>query len=57
MAIVTPSATALVADLGQAGNYGAALGVFGTIWDVGGALGPIKGAPSAPAINDLGWLR
>ena len=41
MAIVTPSTTALVADLCKAGNYGSALGVFGTIWDVGEALGPI----------------
>jgi len=41
MAIVTPSTTALVIDLCKAGNYGAALGVFGTIWDIGEALGPI----------------
>ena len=41
MAIVTPSTTAMVADLCKAGNYGAALGVFGTIWDVGEASGPI----------------
>lgn len=41
MAIVTPSTTALVTDLSKAGGYGAALGVFGTIWDVGEALGPI----------------
>ncbi len=41
MSIVTPSTTALVTDLCKAGNYGAALGVFGTIWDVGEASGPI----------------
>jgi MFS family permease len=41
MAVVTPSTTALVTDLSRAGGYGAALGVFGTIWDVGEALGPI----------------
>lgn len=41
MAVVTPSTTALVTDLSKAGGYGAALGVFGTIWDVGEALGPI----------------
>ena len=41
MAVVTPSTTALVTDLSKAGSYGAALGVFGTIWDVGEALGPI----------------
>lgn len=41
MAIVTPSTNALVADLCKAGNYGAAMGVFGTIWDIGEASGPI----------------
>ncbi len=41
MALVTPSTTALITDLCKAGNYGAALGVFGTIWDTGEALGPI----------------
>jgi MFS family permease len=41
MAIVTPSTTALVADLCKAGNHGAAMGVFGTIWDIGEAAGPI----------------
>ena len=41
MAIVTPSTTAFVSDLCKTGNYGAALGVFGTIWDMGEASGPI----------------
>lgn len=41
MAIVTPSTTALVADLCKTRNYGAALGAFGTIWDVGEASGPV----------------
>ncbi|MBI4340184.1 MAG: MFS transporter [Chloroflexi bacterium] len=41
MAVVTPATTALVADLSKAGGHGAALGVFGTIWDMGEALGPI----------------
>lgn len=41
MAIVTPSTTALVADLCHNGQYGSAMGVFGTIWDVGEASGPI----------------
>jgi DHA1 family multidrug resistance protein-like MFS transporter len=41
MAIVTPSTMALVTDLCKVGRYGAALGVFGTIWDIGEALGPI----------------
>lgn len=40
-AIVTPSTTALVADLVKAGRLGSAMGVFGTIWDSGEAAGPI----------------
>jgi MFS family permease len=41
VAIVTPSTTALVADLVAAGRMGSAMGVFGTIWDIGEASGPI----------------
>jgi len=41
VAIVTPSTTALVADLAKAGRKGSAMGVFGTIWDSGEAAGPI----------------
>jgi MFS family permease len=41
VAIVTPSTTALVADLVTAGRMGSAMGVFGTIWDIGEASGPI----------------
>ncbi len=41
VALVTPSTTALVADLAKAGKMGSAMGVFGTIWDSGEAAGPI----------------
>ncbi len=41
VAVVTPSTTALVADLVRAGRMGSAMGVFGTIWDGGEAAGPI----------------
>ncbi len=41
VALVTPSTTALVADLAKAGRMGSAMGVFGTIWDSGEAAGPI----------------
>ena len=41
VAVVTPSTTALVADLTKAGRMGSAMGVFGTIWDIGDASGPI----------------
>jgi MFS family permease len=40
-AIVTPSTTALVADLVKVGRMGSAMGIFGTIWDIGEASGPI----------------
>jgi MFS family permease len=54
MAIVTPSTTALVTDLCKAGNYGAALGVFGTIWDIGEASGPILAGALIFAVGSLG---
>ncbi|MBI3002147.1 MAG: MFS transporter [candidate division NC10 bacterium] len=41
VAVVTPSTTALVADLTRAGRMGSAMGVFGTIWDSGEAAGPV----------------
>jgi MFS family permease len=41
VALVTPATNALVADLVKAKRLGAAMGVFGTIWDVGEAAGPI----------------
>ena len=41
MAVVTPSTAAMAADLAKAGNMGAALGVLGTIRDLGEAGGPI----------------
>lgn len=41
VAVVTPSTTALVADLAKKDRMGSAMGVFGTIWDVGEAAGPI----------------
>src|SRR5260370_6746694 len=45
VAIVTPSTTALVADLVKASRMGSAMGVFGTIWDCGEAGGPIPAGP------------
>ena len=40
-ALVTSSTAALVADFCHAKNFGAAMGTFGTIFDVGHASGPI----------------
>ncbi|OGW60483.1 MAG: hypothetical protein A2V83_09265 [Nitrospirae bacterium RBG_16_64_22] len=41
VAAVTSSAPALVADFCRARHYGSAMGVFGTVMDVGHAAGPI----------------
>lgn len=53
MAIVTPSTNALVADLCRSRNYGAAMGMFGTIWDVGEASGPILAGAIIAAFGGL----
>lgn len=39
--MVTPSTTALIGDRVRQGNFGAAMGVFGSLWDSGHASGPI----------------
>ncbi len=39
--MVTPSTTALIGDLVKRGNFGSAMGVFGSLWDTGHASGPI----------------
>jgi MFS family permease len=41
VALVTSSVSALVADLCQEKHYGSAMGLFGTIMDIGHASGPI----------------
>jgi MFS family permease len=38
---VTPVTNALIADLASAKRLGAAMGVFGTVFDFGEAMGPI----------------
>lgn len=53
MAVVTPSTTAMVADLCKVGNYGAAMGVFGIIWDIGEASGPILAGAIIFALGNL----
>ncbi|MBZ2170979.1 MFS transporter [Nitratidesulfovibrio sp. SRB-5] len=42
-ALVTSSSAAMVADLCRSRHYGTAMGVFGTIFDVGHASGPLLG--------------
>lgn len=41
VAVTTAATSAFITDLAQRARYGAAHGVFGTIYDVGDALGPI----------------
>ena len=41
VAAVTPATNALIADLVAVRRLGAGMGVFGTIWDIGEAAGPI----------------
>lgn len=39
--MVIPSTTAMIGDLVTRGNYGSAMGVFGSLWDTGHATRPI----------------
>lgn len=48
---VTPSTTALIADMVKSQQYGAAMGVFGSIWDTGHALGPVLSGVLIAAIG------
>jgi MFS transporter, DHA1 family, multidrug resistance protein len=48
---VTSSSAALVADLCRKRHYGAAMGTFGTIFDVGHASGPILGGLLVAALD------
>jgi MFS transporter, DHA1 family, multidrug resistance protein len=41
VAAVTPATNAMIADLVAARRLGTGMGVFGTIWDIGEAAGPI----------------
>jgi DHA1 family multidrug resistance protein-like MFS transporter len=50
-ALVTSSSAALVADLCRKRHYGAAMGTFGTIFDVGHAAGPILGGVLVAALD------
>lgn len=38
---VTPATTAAIGDLVKQGEFGAAMGVFGSLWDIGHASGPL----------------
>ena len=51
LAITTSSTAALITDLSDRSRYGAAHGFFGTIFDVGDALGPIAGGVVAARVG------
>ena len=51
---VTPVTNALIADLASANRLGAAMGVFGTVFDFGEALGPIV---AGFLIGSMGYAR
>ncbi|MCM0754028.1 MFS transporter [Desulfovibrio aminophilus] len=51
-AFVTSSSAALVADICHRRNYGAAMGTFGTLFDIGHASGPIL---SGVLVSGLGY--
>ena len=42
--VVTPVTNALIADLASSRRLGAAMDVFGTIWDIGEAASPMMPA-------------
>jgi len=48
--MVTPSTTAMIGDLVKHGDFGAAMGVFGSLWDIGHAAGPLVAGVL------IGWL-
>ncbi|MBN6742503.1 MFS transporter, partial [Acidithiobacillus sp. MC6.1] len=48
--MVTPSTTAMIGDLVKRGDFGAAMGVFGSLWDIGHATGPLVAGIL------IGWL-
>jgi MFS transporter, DHA1 family, multidrug resistance protein len=57
VAVTTASASAYITDLAQRAHYGAAHGVFGTLYDVGDAAGPIAGGLLVAALGYAGMFR
>lgn len=54
VAVTTASSSAFITDLAKRERYGAAHGVFGTIYDVGDAIGPLA---SGVLIANIGYAR
>ncbi len=57
VAMATTAASALITDRSRQANYGAAHGVFGTIYDVGDAMGPIAAGMLVSAIGYAGMFE
>jgi MFS family permease len=51
VAITTAATSAFITDITRRARYGAAHGVFGTIYDIGDALGPIAGGLLVAAVG------
>jgi MFS family permease len=54
VAVTTAATSAFITDLSRRARYGAAHGVFGTIYDVGDALGPIA---AGVLVASVGYAR
>jgi MFS transporter, DHA1 family, multidrug resistance protein len=54
VALTTAATSAYITDITRRARYGAAHGVFGTIYDIGDAIGPIAGGALVAA---LGYAR
>jgi len=57
VAITTAATSAYITDITRRGRYGAAHGVFGTIYDTGDALGPIAAGVLVAAIGYAGMFQ
>jgi DHA1 family multidrug resistance protein-like MFS transporter len=55
VAVTTSASSAYITDLARRAQYGAAHGVFGTIYDIGDALGPIAGGLLVAGVG-YGWM-
>jgi DHA1 family multidrug resistance protein-like MFS transporter len=51
VAITTAATSAYITDITRRARYGAAHGVFGTIYDIGDALGPIAAGALVAALG------
>jgi MFS family permease len=57
VAMATTAASALITDRSRQVNYGAAHGVFGTVYDVGDAMGPIAAGVLVSTIGYSGMFE